>query len=190
MGRRRMDESSGDAADHYVISPTESEIYTAIRAWLLEILPSGMRVIQGQQNRQAAPRDPFAVMTIIGRERIATNGWTYDGTSTRTVTEQVRITMQISLFGPASSNQMQLVTALWRDMQAVDYFRNQSVPVCPLTTSTTRQLGFITGERQYEDCWSVDLSMQVNLTVTMPQQFATSIPVTLIEVDTTYRPTE
>ncbi|WP_182356665.1 phage neck terminator protein [Komagataeibacter europaeus] len=185
-----MDESSGDAADHYVISPTESGIYTAMRAWLMEILPSGMRVIQGQQNRQAAPIDPFAVMTIIGRERIATNGWTYDGLSARTVTEQVRITMQISLFGPASSNQMQLVTALWRDMNAADYFRSQSVPIAPLTTSTTRQLGFITGEKQYEDCWAVDLSMQVNLTVTTPQQFANSIPVTLIEVDTSYRPTE
>ncbi|GAN72111.1 hypothetical protein ASY01nite_13970 [Acetobacter syzygii] len=188
-----MVESSGNAADaqqFYVISPTESEIYKAVGQWLQSILPSGMAVVQGQQNRNAAPCDPFAVMTIIGRERIATNGWTYDGESARTVTEQVQVTMQINLFGPASSNQMQVVTALWRDFEAVDFFRSLNIPIAPLTTSTTRQLGFETGERQYDDLWTVDLTMQVTLTLTHPQQFATSIPIQLIEVDTTYPPTE
>lgn len=188
-----MVEGSGNAADaqqYYVISPTESEIYKAVGRWLQSILPSGMAVVQGQQNRNAPPRAPFAVMVIIGRERIATNGWTYDGASARTVTEQVQVTMQINLFGPASSNQMQVVTALWRDMQAVDFFRSLGVPIAPLTTSTTRQLGFETGERQYDDLWTVDLTMQVTLTLRHPQQFATSIPIQLIEVDTTYPPTE
>ncbi|MFT9441037.1 MAG: hypothetical protein ABF593_04660 [Acetobacter papayae] len=182
-----MVESSGDTADdYYVITPTESDIYRAVRHWLLEILPDGMQVIQGQQNRNAAPRDPFAAMVIIGRERIATNGWTYDGEATRTVTEQVQVTMQINLFGPASSNQMQMVTALWRDMQAVDFFRASGIPIAPLTTSTTRQIGFTTGERQYDDLWTVDLTMQVTLTALLPQEFATSIPVSLTEVQTTY----
>lgn len=191
MGRRRMVESSGNAADaYYVISPTESEIYTAVGQWLQSILPAGMAVVQGQQNRNAAPRDPFAVMVIIGRQRIATNGWTYDGEGTRTLTEQVQVTMQVNLFGPASSNQMQMVTALWRDMQAVDFFRASGVPIAPLTTSTTRQLGFETGERQYDDLWTVDLTMQVTLTTRLPQQFATSIPITLAEVVTAYPATE
>ena len=57
-------------------------------------------------------------------------------------------------------------------------------------TSTTRQLGFETGERQYDDLWTVDLTMQVTLTTHLPQQFATSIPINLVEVDTTYPPTE
>lgn len=104
-----MVEGSGNAANaYYVISPTESEIYRAMRSWLIAILPAGMAVVQGQQNRNAAPRDPFAVMVIIGRQRIATNGWTYDGVGTRTLTEQVQVTMQVNLFGPASSNQMQI----------------------------------------------------------------------------------
>ncbi|QEO17852.1 phage neck terminator protein [Acetobacter vaccinii] len=182
-----MVEGSGNAADaYYVITPTESDIYKGVGQWLQSILPAGMGIVQGQQNRNAAPRDPFAVMVIIGRERIATNGWTYDGETTRTVTEQVQVTMQVNLFGPASSNQMQLVTALWRDMQAVDFFRASGVPIAPLTTSTTRQIGFTTGERQYDDLWTVDLTMQVTLTVRLPQEFATSIPVILTEVQTTY----
>ncbi|MFT8720024.1 LIC_12616 family protein [Acetobacter sp.] len=177
--------SRGSATPLYVVTPTEKDIYTAMRAWLLSILPDCMRVIQGQQNRAAAPLDPFAVMTIIARDRIATNGWSYTDT-TRVVEEQVKLTMQVSVFGQASSNQMQLITALWRDMEAVDYFRAQPIPITPLYTSSTRQLGFINGERQYEDCWSVDLTMQVNLTVSVPQQFADSLSVDLIEVDTSY----
>ena len=182
-----MVEGSGNAADaYYVVTPTESEICRAVRHWLLEILPDGMQVVQGQQNRNAAPRDPFAVMVMIDRERLATNGWTYDGETTRILTEQVQVTMQVNLFGPASSNQMQLVTALWRDMQAVDFFRASGVPITPLATSSTRQLGFETGERQYDDLWTVDLTMQVTLTTRLPQDFATSIPVVLTEVQTTY----
>lgn len=184
-----MVQSAGDASDGVIVTPTESQIYAAFRAWLISILPSGMMVIQGQQNRFAPPPDPFAVMTIIDRERLALNGWTY-GTDTRVVTDIVSLKMQIKLFGPASSNQMQTVTSLWRDMQAADYFRASGLPIAPLYTSNVIQLGFVTGERQYEDCWTVDLIAQVNISLTLSQDFATSIPVGVIEVDTTYPPEE
>lgn len=184
-----MVQGSGNAPASYAVTPTEKDIYTAVRAWLLSALPSGFRVIQGQQNRAAPPPDPFAVMTIIGRERLATNGWSYTDTS-RTITEQTQLTMQVSLFGCASSNQMETITMLWRDFQAVDWFRSQSIPIAPLNTSSTRQLGFLNGEKQYEDCWSADLLMQVNFTASVPQQFADTLSATLIEVDTTYPPTE
>ena len=188
-----MVESSSNAADagqYYVVSLPEGQIYTQIRAWLLEVLPNEMRVITGQQNRMPAPKDPFATMVIINRERISTNASEYDGTSTRTVKEQVKLNMQITLFGPASSNQMQAVTALWRDMHAVDFFRNQNVSIAPLYTSSVRQLGFITGEKQYDDCWTVDLAMMVTIAIRTPQQFASSITITLDEVVTAYPATE
>lgn len=184
-----MVESAGDAADGYILTPTDTDIYTAVRAWLLSILPGNVRVIQGQQNRAAPPPGPFISMTLIGRERIATNGTEYTDTK-RIVSEQVKRTMQLDLFGSASGDMMQVVTALWRDFQASDYFRNSGGILSPLYTSSVRQLGFINGAKQYEDCWSVDLAFQTTQKISIPQQFADTLSIDLIEVDTTYPPQE
>jgi hypothetical protein len=49
---------------------------------------------------------------------------------------------------------------------------------------------FWTGEMQAENRWVIDVSMQVNPVVTVPQQFAGSAVVGVFEVDTTYPPGE
>lgn len=183
-----MVESPSDAPAYYIVSPSESDIYRAVGNWLLTVLPMipQANVMVGQSNQMAAPSDPFAVMLIILRERLAANGWTYDGQSTRTITDLVKLTMQVSVFGKATSNQMEAVTTLWRDMSAVEFFNGFGVDVCPLYTSKVRQLGFINGEKQYEDCWTVDLTMQANITISIPQDFADEIVVTPISVDAEY----
>lgn len=57
-----------------VLSPTQSEIQTALRSFLLSILPSGVEVIAGQANRVPEPSSPnFVVMTPILRQRLETN---------------------------------------------------------------------------------------------------------------------
>ncbi len=174
----------------YVIAPTESQVYAAMRSWLITVLPAipANNVVQGQANRVAPPIDPFATMLISGRRRLATNGWVYDGQTTRTVEDKTQITMQINLFGAATSNPMQAVTTLWRDQQAVSFFNALGVPIFPLFASEVRQIGFITGEKQYDDQWSVDLEMEVNFTLAVPQDFATHGSIETIEIDATYPP--
>jgi hypothetical protein len=56
------------------ISPTQSEVQTALRSFLLSILPDGTEVIEGQDNDVAEPIGPdFVVMTPILRNRLSTN---------------------------------------------------------------------------------------------------------------------
>ncbi len=172
----------------YITTPTESQIYAAVRSWLIEVLPgiNANNIVQGQLNRVAAPTDPFVTMLIIDRRRLATNGWTYDKETSRTIVDKTQITMQINVFGAATSNYMQAITTLWRDMSAVDFFDALNIDLTPLFTSDVRQAGFITSERQYDDQWTVDLEMQANFTLSLPQQFATEIDVTLFEIDAAY----
>ena len=55
-------------------SPTQSSVQTALRAFLLSILPAGMTVVAGQANRVSEPSQAdFVVFTAIMRERIETN---------------------------------------------------------------------------------------------------------------------
>ncbi|WP_215762195.1 LIC_12616 family protein [Acetobacter sp. P1H12_c] len=168
-----------------LVTPSEKEIYTAVKAWITSILPFSITIRQGQLNDVPAPVDPFMLMTIIGRERIATNGWTYTETE-RVVVEQTRISMQISAFGQGSGNLIQSVLMLWRDMSAADALAASGLPIAPLHTSDIRQLGFINAEKNYEDCWSVDLILQANITTRIPQQFADKLTIDTLEVDTTY----
>lgn len=59
-------------------NPSQSAVFTALRAFLLQILPAGVEVVQGQDNRVAEPKaDDFVVMTEILRPRLSTNLNTY-----------------------------------------------------------------------------------------------------------------
>lgn len=56
------------------VSPTQSEVFTALRTFLLGVVATGTEVIQGQDNRVPEPRvGNFVVMTPIRDVRLATN---------------------------------------------------------------------------------------------------------------------
>ena len=56
------------------LSPTNSQIMAAVRSVLLAVLPSGIEVIQSQQNRVPEPPGAnFVVLTPIIRTRLSTN---------------------------------------------------------------------------------------------------------------------
>lgn len=61
------------------ISLTESQTITALRLFLLSILPVGIEVVRGLDNRVPEPIGPdFVTMTPISRERIESNVSTYE----------------------------------------------------------------------------------------------------------------
>ena len=58
--------------------PNQATIQTALRTYLLGILPAGVEVFEGQDNRVPEPKTPnFVIMTTIARQRLATNIDTY-----------------------------------------------------------------------------------------------------------------
>lgn len=57
--------------------PSHKQIQAALRSALVQILPFGMLIVQGQDNDVAEPKGDFVVITVIRRERISTNVDTY-----------------------------------------------------------------------------------------------------------------
>ena len=56
------------------ISPTQSNVQAALKSFLVAVLPSGTRVVSGQQNRVPEPSDDdFVVMTTTLIQRLETN---------------------------------------------------------------------------------------------------------------------
>ena len=61
-----------------ILSITESNIFATLRTFLLSILPAGVEVIKGQDNRVGEPEGTdFVVMTPTMRKRLAFNVDTY-----------------------------------------------------------------------------------------------------------------
>lgn len=92
------------------VSPTQSAIDTVLRAFLLNILPAGVEVIAGQDNRVPEPVGAdFVVMTNAWRTRFSTNydtsadvfftGAIVGGTLTVTAWQYGAISIGAVLFG-------------------------------------------------------------------------------------------
>lgn len=237
-----------------VLSPTDVEIFQAIRSFIVGALPSTVAVVRGQASRVAEPGSAdFVVMTELDRVRIETNvdtgsdcrftgsisGTTMtvsavqigavapgaqlfgtgvqDGSSivsfisgvaggpgtygvappqsapsqtlssgVKNILQPTQLVVQLDVHGPNSSDNAQILTTLLRDEYAVSQF--QGTDVTPLHADDPRQAPFFNAEQQYETRWTVEAHFQVNQTVTVPQQFADSVTVTVVSVDATYPP--
>lgn len=169
------------------MTPTEREILTALRTFILAILPSGVEVVQGQDNRVPEPTSlDFVVMTPLAQQRLSTNVDTYSATLTSPFS-QVEITadtqygVQLDIHGPNASTYTMQLALLWRDSYATDNIGDALVT--PLYADDPHQAPFINGENQYETRWVVTVYMQVNPVVTAPQESATTLDITLYEAD-------
>ena len=57
-----------------IVTPSQEDIFTALRVVLLRLTPDGAEVVQGNDNEVTVPQAPdYVVMTILRRERLATN---------------------------------------------------------------------------------------------------------------------
>lgn len=165
------------------LSLTESQALAALRAFLLAVLPDGTEVIAGLDNRVPEPVGAdFVVMTPVLRERLSTNVTTYsdgwpDAPGVKAVRQATKLTVQLDIHGPAGADSTQVVTTLWRDVSACDALAASGLDLAPLYANEARQIPFVNGEQQVETRWSVDLVMQVNPAIAVPQDFADSLEI-------------
>lgn len=176
---------------------SETDLFTALRSFLTDVVPPDVDVIQGQNNRVPEPKSPdFVTMTPIFRGRLATNvTTTFDGApteepGTRTDTMGTRVTVQLDVHGPNSADNAQLIATLFRSDIATDYFEALGVPIAPLFTEDPHQLPYLNAEQQVENRWVVDTVLQANIGVQSGQEFADSLTIRggIIDVDVVYPP--
>lgn len=106
------------------------------------------------------------------------------GAGSDDILQPTQVIVQIDVHGPAGADNAQIISTLFRDQYGVGLFETYNAGVIPLFTEDPRQLPFINGEQQYEDRWIVEAMLQVNAVVTVPEQYADSITVEPISVDT------
>ena len=176
------------------LSITESNLFTTLGNFLVSILPANTPVLKAQTNRVAEPPNTnFVLMTPLMRNKLGLN-WTQfndgypTGASLQTNLNPTNAVIQIDVHGPAAADNAQIITTLFWSGYACDIFQASGFDITPLYNSDPRQLPYLNGEQQIETRWSIDLNLQVNAVVSVPQQFASALNVKLISVEATYHP--
>lgn len=166
-----------------ILTLTEDMVLTGLRAFLLAVLPTGVEVIQGQQNRAPEPRGPnHIVMTPARRDQMASTTHDYDqAEGTNTVTRSTGFQCTLDIYGPEGSDNAQVVSTLLRDAYGCDFLAPYGIQ--PLWCDDGQQMPLVNGEFQYENRWMVRVALQANPAVVVPQEFADSVITTLTRAD-------
>ena len=178
------------AREGAIITPTEDDIFTMVKAWINSALNDLVPVVRGQQNRVAEPtEDDWVEITPGLRQRTGTNATDFFdpvigfaggppyALGQRVVWQPTQVDIQVDVHGPNGAQNVSVITALFRDLDACDFLQSLNPNVTALFTSEPQQLAFINEGNQFEDRWSVDLSLQVNFSITRPQTFAAVLSV-------------
>lgn len=169
-------------------SITESQVLKALRSFLLSVLPSGIEVVRGQDNRVPEPKvSNFAVMTPLFMERLSTNVTSYsEADQARTDMAPMKVTVQLDVYGPSSADNAQAIALLFRSDIAASAFASSGADVTPLYAGEPRQAPFRDGEQQIEQRWTMDVVMQTNPAITSPQDFADAATTELVNIPASY----
>ena len=104
------------------------------------------------------------------------------------VVQETEIVYQLDVHGPNSADNAQRISTLFRDEYAVDIFAALNEDVSPLYADDPRQMPFLNAEQQIETRWIIEAHVQANQTVLIPQQYADSLEVNLVNVEANYLP--
>lgn len=112
----------------------------------------------------------------VGSETIAAGVINYD--------QSTELVYQCDIHGPNSGDNAQVVSTLFRSSFAVNQMNGTGIS--PLYHDHPRQVPFSTAANQWEERWSIDLHLQAIPIISVPQEFASTADVNVIDVEATY----
>lgn len=167
------------------VSLTESAVFTALRAYILTLIPC--EVIRSLGNGVPTPVGGFIALTTLSQTRLSTNVDSYADTTpttgTKSAQQAIQYSIQIDCYGPLSGDWAAILSTLLRDEASCIAL---GPDVQPLDADDPKNMPIVNGEQQYVARWIVTALLQANPVVATPMQFFTSATVGLIDVDTNY----
>jgi len=173
------------------VSITQQAVYTALRAFLVSVLPAGVPVVQLPVDRASMPPavPGFVGMTARVQSRIMTNLDKWDAAAlaptTIEIEQAVKLAVKLDCYGAESADWAVILSTVLRDEYGVTAL---APTLAPLYTDDPKFGFLVDGEEQYEQRWIVEAYLQYNPVVVVPMQFANAAEVALINVDEAYPP--
>lgn len=172
------------------ISVTESMLYTALRTFLLGLVSCPIQ--QSQQNRESMPQGDFILMTGLAAPALSTDKTTFvPGSSNpgnETHARSTQWNVQLDCYGQDAADMAALIATSFKTDYAATALAAAAIEIQPLYANDPRQMTIVNAENQYEPRWIVELALQYNPVVTLPQDFAIGLTVIPAEVDAVFPP--
>jgi hypothetical protein len=96
------------------------------------------------------------------------------------IEQATEVVTQLDVHGPHSGDNAQIISTLFRDDYGVRQFAGTGVS--PLYVDPPRQMPFFDAEQQYESRWIVDVHMQIDPVILVPQQYADAAVIGIVDV--------
>lgn len=167
------------------IDITEDAVMTGLRAFLLDMLPANTQVIAGQQNHVPLPQGRVVVITPLMQVAMDVPTTAYNRKDDRIGKRQSKDwRVQLDIYGDNAADVAAMLATVLRADVSYDWFSEHGHVIRPLYAEDPRNMAFINDAMNYEARWMLEVHLQANPTTTLPQQFAESLHVGLVEVDT------
>ena len=166
----------------YVTDITIDQVIDALGSYVQIFTP--VQIIRGNVNRTAMPISPFIELTEIASSSINKPIETYiSADQTEIINEHTRLEVQIDLYGWELSDTVKALHSSFRTIWASDQFPTW---VMPLYCSEPMKMPVPNGEEQYEQRWTMRLSLQYNPAIIVPQQSMLTAVILPLPIDTTF----
>lgn len=164
----------------YTSSVTVDNVIAALGAFLTPFVPEAS-IVRAQGNRVAMPSNPCVILTELLQVDLSVPTTDYlPASSAADIRGPSRIDVQIDFYGVQAGEFCKTVKTAFRSHWAYTHF---PAAIKPLYTSDGVQSPLITGEQQYESRWTLTASMQYNPVVTVPQDFADTLALSVTPSD-------
>lgn len=135
------------------VTPTKSSVFATLRAFILDIVPAGIEVVQGLGNRVPMPKGKFIAITPISQTRLSTNHHIYDDTypvipGGQGTLQPTQYIIQIDCYGSDASDWATMLSTLLRDEIGCIAL---GPDVQPLYSDDPVQMALVDGEQQYDE---------------------------------------
>jgi len=166
---------------------TENEIYIAIEA-VIKIFTSVpenniLRAFPGKRVSLPATND-YAIMTFSGDNRTSTPSYddVEDGENYKTVLKQpTQGQVQIDFFGEKAKENATAIVNLARSYILCDFLENYNIQ--PLYCDETKNMNFVSDEKQYVERWSINLDIAYQTTVEVNVDTFTSAELNILKTE-------
>lgn len=143
---------------------------------------------QAQSNRVPSYTGQFCIITPLNSKRIGTtkqsNKDTGDNSTAQIGFDEVReASYQLDIYGDGAGDRALALETVFRSGYGVDAVEQENIAVTPLYSSDAIQAPFISAESQWENRYTITLTVQLKVTITVQQDYFDQADFSIEKVD-------
>lgn len=143
---------------------------------------------QAQANRVPMPKGMFCILTPLKPKRLSTTREVKQDTgdpltSSMGYTEVRQFDIQVDIYGEGAADRATALETVFSSDYTYQKIKSIDSRLAPLYSSDAFNSAMINAESQYQERWTITLSLQAHITVSFPQDYFDKAEISTQQVD-------